>query len=221
MIHNVIDTETSGLFNFKLPADALGQPRLANLAMVFLNEKFDAVLEIDHLIKPDGWVLTPEAAAVNGLTVEILNDLGVPILGVLEEYSALIEQGYIIAAYNSQFDTKIMRGELRRAGMPDLFEKTPNICLMRAATAICKLPGKRGFKFPKLSEACAFFKLEPEPMPHTALNGARKAVDILLAMHKLGVLPVAEVHYATNRPDGASAPAKPMSKVVSPPEEAY
>ena len=213
----VIDTETSGIFDFKQPADAPGQPRLANLAIILIDESFEPVGEIDNLIKPGGWTLTPEAAAVNGLTEARLMAEGIDILGVLKNYSGLIAEGYVIASYNAQFDTKIMRGELRRAGLPDLFEKTPNVCLMRASTDICKLPGKRGFKFPKLSEACAFFKLEPEPMPHTALNGARKAAEILRALHALKALPEPEVHYAKNVPVGAPAPAKPAAAK----EEAY
>ena len=198
----VIDTETSGLFDFKQPADAPGQPRLANLAILILDEELKPVLDVHYLIKPDGWDLTPEAAAVNGLTAEILNEKGVPIVDVLVQYCDFINRGYVIASYNVQFDTKIMRGELRRAGMPDLFEKTPNICLMRASTPVCKIPSKtnRGFKFPKLAEACAFFKLEPEPQPHTALNGARKAAEILRALHAQAALPEPDVHYAKNKP---------------------
>ena len=38
MKYVVIDTETSGLFDFSKPADAEGQPRLASLAMVFLDQ---------------------------------------------------------------------------------------------------------------------------------------------------------------------------------------
>lgn len=213
----VIDTETSGLFDFSKPADAPGQPRLANLAIILLDENFEPIAEIDRLIKPDGWVLSAEAAAVNGLTMERLEAEGVPVLDALKEYSEFIEQGYIIVTYNAQFDTKVMRGEMRRAGLPDLFEKTPNICLMRASTNVCKIPKKtgKGFKFPKLGEACSFFKID-NSAAHTALGDAHAAVKIVQKLHGLAMLPPAEVHYAANRPDAAVS-----SKSDAPKEEAY
>ena len=216
----VIDTETSGLFDFKQPADAPGQPRLANLAIIMLDENLEVTAEHDFLIQPDGWDLTPEAAAVNGLTVERLKAEGIPVRDVLGKYSTLIEAGYVIATYNAQFDTKIMRGELRRAGMPDLFEQTPNVCLMRASTDVCKIPSKnnRGFKFPKLGEACAFFKIE-QSASHTALGDARSAVAILKALHALKALPEPEVHYAKNVPVGA--PVKPAAAAAPKTDDAY
>jgi len=197
MKYAVIDTETSGLFDFSKPADAEGQPRLASLGLVLLNEDLTVESETETLVKPDGWEMGPEAGAVNGLTMERLNAEGVPIRQVLDRYTEIIKAGYVLAAWNSQFDSKLMRGELRRTGMPDLFEQTPNICVMRASTDVCCIPKKsgKGWKFPKLSEACAFFKIE-QPAAHSALGDARSAKDILLALQVLGKLPVPEVHYA-------------------------
>jgi DNA polymerase III epsilon subunit-like protein len=197
----VIDTETSGLFDFSKPADAEGQPRLANLAIIMLYDDLTLHAEHDFLIKPDGWEMGAEAGAVNGLTTETLNDLGRPVGEVLRAYSALIEEGYIVATFNAQFDTKVMRGEMRRAGVPDLFERTPNVCIMRALTPICKVPKKSGagYKFPKLSEACAFFKID-EPKAHSALGDARSAAALLRELGKLNAIPAPEVHYAKNPP---------------------
>lgn len=209
MKYAVIDTEGSGLFDFTKPADAPGQPRLASLAIIGLNELFEETIQREFLIKPEGWEMTPEATAVNGLTTPFLKEYGSPVRECLDYYSHLILEGYIIASYNAQFDCKTMRGELRRAGMPDLFEQTPNVCLMRASTDVCKVPRKtgKGWKFPKLSEACAFFKIEPEPTPHNAMEGAIRATKILLALQALARLPAPDVHYAKERP----VPATPAS----------
>jgi DNA polymerase III epsilon subunit-like protein len=201
MKYAIIDTESSGLFDFAKPADAEGQPRLATLAIIMLDDDLNVIAEHDFMVKPDGWEMGAEAGAVNGLTTEYLLQHGEPVRDILQRYSTLIEEGFVITAYNCQFDSKIMRGELRRAGMPDLFERTPNICLMRAATPICKVPKKTGagYKFPKLAEACAFFKIE-QPAAHSALGDAKSALAILLELHKLGALPAPEVHYAKNPP---------------------
>ncbi len=77
----------------------------------------------DHLA--DGWDMSAKAGAVNGLTTEMLLAGGNPVSQVLDFYEACIRDGYHMAAYNAQFDGKMMRGEYRRAGRDDLFEITP------------------------------------------------------------------------------------------------
>lgn len=201
----VIDTESSGIFDFAKPADAEGQPRLASLGLILFDSEFNRTFEGEYLVKPDGWVMHPEATKVNGLTTEYLLEHGMALGSVLKLYTTLVEQGYVVAAYNAQFDTKVMRGELRRAGLPDLFEVTPNVCLMRACTNVCKVPKKvgPGWKFPKLSEACAFFKIV-QTDEHSALGDTRAAANILIALAKLGLLPVPEVHFAKTQPSTPS-----------------
>lgn len=207
----VIDTESSGLFDFAKPADAEGQPRLANLAIITLEDDVTSdgtpylkrLAESNFLIKPDGWEMHPEAEAVNGLSTAHLLAHGLPGAEAIAAYAELIDVGYIVVTFNAQFDTKIMRGEMRRAGVPDRFEQTPNICLMRASTSVCCVPKKsgKGFKFPKLSEACAFFKIE-QAGAHSALGDAKAAVEIMIRLHELKQLPTPEVHYAKQPPAG-------------------
>lgn len=207
----IIDTETSGLFDFSKPADAPGQPRLATLAVILVHEgppKDDGARpalahhsEHAFMVKPDGWEVSPEASKVNGLTTEHLLEHGKPVLDVLAHYSNLVALGYVVVAFNAQFDTKVMRGELRRASLPDLFESTPNICVMRAATNVVRVPRKTGsgYKFPKLSEACAFFKIA-EPAAHSALGDARSAFEVFQHLHRANLLPEPEVHFAKEKP---------------------
>lgn len=212
----VIDTETNGLFNFKLPADGEGQPRLAHLAMIETDENAVEIDRTDIYIKPNGWNMTAEASAVNGLTDEFLSDVGSPIEIALEAYSQKILSGQIVVAYNAQYDLKVMRGEFRRAGMPDLFEQTPNICVMRPMTNICQIPrtNGNGFKFPNLAEAMAHFghKLDDA---HQAMNDAEGALKVMRGLMKLGELPQAAVHYAKEAPASKPAPRRKAAPVSS------
>lgn len=209
----VADTETSGLFDFSKPADADGQPRLASLTMIHLDADCGVASRRDILIKPDGWVLGAEAAAVNGLTMERLEAEGVPVRDVLEEYSGVVKSGRAIAAFNAQYDTKVMRGELRRAGMDDLFHVTRNICLMRAMTDVCQMPyanGRAGFKFPKLAEALAHIGVV-NAAEHTSGGDADGALQVLLWLRKHQMLPVAGVHLAKRKPGDEPGP-KPKGR---------
>lgn len=212
MKYAIIDTETSGLFDFAKPADAPGQPRLATLAVILvhtsLNGQLEVVSEHDFMVKPDGWEMQPAATKVNGLTTAHLLEHGEPAIGILASYANMIENGYIVTSFNAQFDTKVMRGEMRRHSVPDRFETTPNICVMRALTAVCKVPRKTGggYKFPKLSEACAFFKIA-EPAAHSAMGDARSCLALLRELHKANLIPAAEVHYAKPTHPAHPAPA--------------
>lgn len=201
MKYAVIDTETSGLFDFSKPADAEGQPRLAHLAMILLTEDLAEERISEIFVKPDGWKMSPEVAAINGLTMDVLNEKGAPVGDALAAYGQVIDDGYIIVAFNAQYDTKIMRGEMRRAKIDDRFERTPNICVMRGATDVCQVPkaSGRGYKFPKLAEACAHFKIKQEDA-HRAMGDARAALAIFLKLRELGVCPEPTVHFAKNQP---------------------
>jgi DNA polymerase-3 subunit epsilon len=184
----VIDTETNGLFDFSKPADAPGQPRMASLAMLALSD--DTVwMKVHALIRPDGWEMTPETTAINGLTTEKLLAQGLPVADVLRLYGMMVDQSYSVVAFNASFDLKVMRGELRRAQMADRYENTPYFCPMVALVDVCQLPkpsGKRGYKFPRLAEAMAHFDL-PQDGAHSALKDAESALALFREMKKHGM----------------------------------
>lgn len=197
----VIDCETSGLFDFSKPADADGQPRLAALAIIQLDADLNQEYSNEFFIKPDGWTIEPDAARVNGLSIEKLTEDGIPVIDVLKVYADVLDRGYVVVAFNAQFDCKVLRGEMRRAGMDDRFEATPNICVMRASTNVCKIPKAKGggYKFPKLAEACNHFLISQDA-DHSAMGDARAALAIFRKLREMGACPDPEVHYAKNRP---------------------
>jgi DNA polymerase III epsilon subunit-like protein len=200
----VIDTETSGLPKYKdaegrpVPADAEGQPRLAELAMIFLDENLQFEREVALYVRPDNWAMDNEAAAINGLTTDFLNEHGREISEALSEYRNAINDGRIVVAFGAQFDCKILRGELRRAGLDDMFNKTQNTCLMRSChgLGIIKANGKKGW--PGLSDCCTHFGIEQDAK-HTGLGDARAATAILLKLIELDCLQMPAIHMAKGR----------------------
>jgi DNA polymerase-3 subunit epsilon len=195
----VIDTETSGLWNFKLPADDPSQPYLAALAMIECDPGMKILEEHSMFVKPDGWSMEAEASKINGLTDEYLTKRGVPVTEVAAAYEAQLDKGYVVLAFNSQYDTKVMRGTLRRLGRPDRFETTKQSCLMRSANdVIYEATGMR--KFPKLIEAAEHFGVDI-PTTHTALGDTFVAVQIAQHLLRLEALREPAVHYAKSRED--------------------
>lgn len=196
MPYCVFDTETSGLFNFKKPAHDPCQPHLASLAMIFVSDDLEVILgRQSFLVRPDGWEMEPDATEKNGLTTEFLLENGIPLSDVLDAYVAAIEEGNHFGAFNAQFDTKVMRGELRRSGRDDLFEQTPNVCAMRAAAKV--IPGKG--RFVSLEDACAHFGIVNEN-PHEAMSDTEACLEVMRSLYRMGALPAASVHYARKQP---------------------
>lgn len=195
----VIDTETSGLSNFSLPAEDPSQPHLAELVMSPCDENFEPIMDAEQfLVKPDGWSMSDGAIHVTGLTDAKLYAEGVPVRHVLDRYAYWLDRGVIVVAHNAQFDAKVMRGELRRAGMDDRFMLTKTICTMRAMTDICQLPPKGnrpGYKWPTLTEAYQFVtKAKRVGLAHTARHDVLDCTTLahyLLIHHRL---PEAKVH---------------------------
>ena len=190
-----IDTETTGLFDFKRPADDPDQPRLASVAFIIADEFGREIEAVTRYVRPDGWEMPAEANSVNGLTTDFLDANGLPIADVLDEYAAHVEGGLVVVAFNAQFDCKVMRAELRRAGRPDLFEQTANICVMRGLHPY----GQQGLGirkgFVKLSAACEWFGIVNESA-HDAMSDAAAARAILERLIADENLPEAKVHYA-------------------------
>lgn len=184
----ICDCESTGLFDYKKPADAPGQPRLAHLTMIGLLG--DRVwFKANAYVKPDGWTMPPELERVHGLTDAILNEKGVPVRDLLTLYAWFIDAGYVVVAFNAAYDLKLMRGELRRAGMDDRAARTPSICTMLACVDLCQLPypsGRAGYRFPKLREALEYFGIEQRGA-HTALGDAESCLAIFRELRARGV----------------------------------
>lgn len=189
MKYLVFDTETTGLFDWSKPADAEGQPRLASWAMLYVDEDLEIECRDYQLVKPDGWVMPLETQAINGLTQERLEAEGVPAIQALVALRCAIAEGWTLVAHNLSFDTKVMRGELRRAQLSDE-GCLDGICTMRTLTQACGLPKKTGsgLKFPRLDEACKIILGRELPDAHNALVDAKACLWLLRAMRDRGLL---------------------------------
>jgi len=199
----VFDTETTGLFVFRdkvtnepVPADDPSQPRMASFGAIVTDKAGQEVERFTRYIKPDGWSIDgTKAAEINGLTDAFLNDNGVPIAEVLDKWEGWIEAGFCTAAFNAQFDQKMMRAELRRAGRSDLFEQTRNVCLMRGMAPYKDQGLVMRSGRVSLANACEFLGIIPGDA-HDALGDAQSALEILQRMMRDGCLVEPKIHYA-------------------------
>ncbi len=194
----LFDVETTGIPNWKLAADAQGQPRMCSMAAALLTDTGEIIEKFHHLIKPEGWeeevIAKAEAEGgafgVNGLSMKKLNAEGIPVVEVLTKFDALVDQCEGIGAFGISFDQKMARSEQRRAGRPDRYGERPTFCVMKAATDVCKIPptdkmmaaGKRWFKQPNLGEAVRHMLGRDLPDAHDALADLMATVEIFAMM---------------------------------------
>lgn len=187
----VTDTESDGLQDWKKPADAIGQPRMAGIGMIFVDSDLEIQEEHAFLIKPEGWIFDDngEAAKVNGLTHERLMSEGVPAKDVLRIYGAAIDARRVVAGWNINHDLKLLRGELRAVGFPDRYMQTRHLCAMQGSRKIVDARTSNGRKkAPKLEEACAFFEITRHGA-HTGIGDAHDTLAILRKLRDLGEMP--------------------------------
>lgn len=153
-MHLFFDTETTGIpRNYKAPASDLGNwPRLVQVAWVLFDGQDREIESAQHIIKPDGFTIPPDAARIHGITTQKAMGSGVDRKTALAAMAPAIERAAVLVAHNMQFDEKILGAEFLRTGFANLVESRKRICTMQGATDYCRLPGRYGYKWPTLDE---------------------------------------------------------------------
>ena len=189
-VHLFFDTETTGLpKNYKAPvSDLKNWPRLIQVAWLITDDAGSAVKSVEYIIKPDGFVIPPEAAKIHGITHERADQEGVRLKPVLEEIAADIAKAKDLIAHNMPFDEKILGAEFLRMGASNHVDAKPRKCTMHSSTDYCRLPGPYGNKWPKLQELHAKLFQNGFDGAHNALADVRACSRCYFELRRLGVM---------------------------------
>lgn len=187
------DTETTGLPLFKEPSEHPDQPHICQLGAILVDMDTREELEVlDEIIKPEGWTIPDDVAAIHGITTERALADGLAARVVLERFLGMWARGpqLVRAGFNESFDARLVRIALFRhfdQVTADDWKGGLAHDVMPIVTPICKLPptakmvaARRGgqFKSPKLSEAYEHFFGEPLAGAHSALVDVRATLRI-------------------------------------------
>jgi len=150
----VIDTETTGLpRDYNAPTtDTANWPRVVQIAwQIYDGEQF--IAGENHLIKPNDFEIPAAATAVHGITTKQARRDGISITAALAELGRAAKDTTLIIGHNLSFDTHIIEAEAVRLHQASPFPATAHrVCTMTTATPLMRLPGKYGWKFPRLDE---------------------------------------------------------------------
>lgn len=195
MIILAFDTETTGIPEWKLPSDDPQQPHLVSLAFVVRDTETNQTLNEQHwIVRPDGWTIPDDVAAIHGITTEYAEEQGVPVDEAMDQLLVNLERADARVAYGAAFDNRILRIALLRMGwskeeIEGFFALHPVQCAMTAATPLCRMAptdkmmatGRRtGFKSPKLAEAYEILCGKTLEDAHSALADTHAALDVWL-----------------------------------------
>jgi DNA polymerase-3 subunit epsilon len=197
----IFDTETNGLPDFRAPSDAPHQPHICQFAALLLDDDWTERACVNLIVRPDGWTIPDDVAAIHGITTEIAERCGVPEDLVVRTYISMLgaDNDRLVIAHNIKFDARIMRiAMLRHSWKREEVEviegMTKTFCTMENSKSLVKAPlspkqvaaGFTGFKAPRLEKAHQFFFNEPLPGAHDALVDARACARLYRHLHEIG-----------------------------------
>ena len=195
------DTETTGLPLFSEPSEDPRQPHIVQLAACLVDlDTREVRASMDVIVRPDGWTIPDDVAAIHGITTEKATALGVGELVALNMLLDLWSCASVRIGHNESFDARIVRIAIKRhvpasmAGHADAiagpWKNAPAECTQRLATPICAIPPTEKmtaarrfhYKTPNLQEAYTHFFGAPFAGAHSAMSDARACMAVYFAM---------------------------------------
>ena len=189
------DTETTGTpRNYKAPiSDSYNWPRLVQLAWVMADKSGNILKKKSVIIRPGGFSIPEDAAAVHGISTEKAEREGVLLHDVLDEFETDLSFAGQIVGHNIDFDMHIVGAELYRLDMDyDLLMDKPCTCTMKSSTDFCAIPNPNtyfgGYKWPSLQELyCKLFGHEFSDA-HDALADITATKECYFELKRRGII---------------------------------
>ena len=184
------DTETTGVpRNYKAPTtDTDNWPRLVQLGWILMDDGGNKLAQHDYIIRPDGFEIPADAARVHGITTEKALEEGRDLTEVIDEFMADFDKATFIVGHNISFDQNIVGAELVRLHRPDVMTSKRTYCTMQAGTNFCKIPGKYGYKWPKLMELYVKLFGHDFEGAHNAMSDIDATQECFWEMRKRGLI---------------------------------
>jgi DNA polymerase III epsilon subunit-like protein len=188
------DTETTGLPLFKEEPTHPNQPDVIQLGAI-LSDAEHIYTQLSCVIDPSDlnpeWKMHPKAAEAHGISDEIIRTTGLRSEETLNVFINMVERADLIVCHNVSFDKKLIMIALHRLDRVDhynFFRNGAFYCTMNNSTNLCKLPGKFGYKWPKLMELYQFLFNETFEGAHDALEDVRATRRCFYEMQRRGLV---------------------------------
>lgn len=155
MVYLFFDTETTGLpKDYNAPSSDLDNwsCRLVQLSWIMKDDNQTLLSQGDFIIKPEGFEIPVESSQIHGITTEIAKEKGVDLKKAVYYFLGACRMADLIVGHNVNYDMHVVGAELIRTWGKDYIETLPTADTMLASIDLCKIPGRYGYKYPKLME---------------------------------------------------------------------
>ncbi|MFD2892478.1 DNA polymerase III subunit alpha [Flavobacterium chuncheonense] len=185
----IFDTETTGLpRSWSAPiTDTDNWPRCIQIAWQLHDEMGNLVEHQDYLVNPEGFNIPYDAERIHGISTELAQAQGVPLIEVLEKFNIALSKAKFIVGQNVGFDVNIMGCEFHRMNVGSDMSSMPILDTCTEVTAnLLKLPGGRGgkFKLPTLTELHQYLFDKPFAEAHNATADVEATTRCFLELIK-------------------------------------
>lgn len=189
------DVETTGLPLWHEPSEDPRQPHLVQVAAALVHMPTRQIVDsMNVIVKPDGWEISDEVAAIHGITQAIALERGIPESEALDQLLLMWHRANGKFGHNESFDRRLVRIAIKRYigdTLADIWKAASFNCTCFLATPIMNMaPTARmkaaGFggkpKKPKLTEAHLFFTGRELEGAHDALNDVHGCIAVYFAI---------------------------------------
>src|SRR5574343_457099 len=123
----IFDTETTGLpRNWAAPiSDTDNWPRCIQIAWQLHDAMGNLIEHQDYLVRPEGFYIPYDAERIHGISTELAEAKGIPLVEVLEKFNISLAKAKFIVGQNLGFDVNIMGAEFHRMGMASPMASLP------------------------------------------------------------------------------------------------
>lgn len=189
------DTETSGLPDWSEPSESPNQPHIVEAAALVVDLDTRLVIgSMNMIVRPDGWEIPADVAALHGITTERALEVGSSEETVLGVLLGLWRGTDARIAHNESFDQRIVRIGIKRLLADEVVAEQWKMgrteCTQKLATPIMKLPptakmmaAKRFHpKSANLAEAYEFFTGKKLEGAHSAMVDVQACMEVYFAI---------------------------------------
>lgn len=187
-----LDTETTGVPKvYGRPVSEVDNyPRLVQLAYIVRDPDGRIVYQHETLIKPVGYEIPAQAAAVHGYNTAMAMEYGHIIEGVLDGLAFWVNRSDLIVGHNISFDLAVLGAEYWRLYDRDFLAGRQSFCTMQSTIAFVGIPRRGGgLKYPKLEELHQKLFDEPMGKAHTALQDITNTMKCYDELARRGFAP--------------------------------
>ncbi|WP_339915904.1 DNA polymerase III subunit alpha [Yeosuana marina] len=187
----IFDTETTGLpKRWDAPiTDVDNWPRCIQIAWQLHDAMGNCIEHQDYLVQPDGFNIPYDAEKIHGISTELAQEQGIPLVEVLEKFNKALSKTKFVVGQNVKFDLNIMGAEFVREDIANPLQELPVLDTCTEHTAsLCQIPGGRygKFKLPTLTELHEFLFKVPFAEAHNATADVEATTRCFFELIRLG-----------------------------------